>query len=176
MRSSTLTPSIEKIYQFDTKNLFGANGLLLEKTALQPDKGKANSDLRMKAIVRVQSFPDHTMRIKMENIKFYEKEEETSLMNAHIVIRDQIKMNRQIMHDDQTFLKFLEQPVMVLLKGKAFKHLVVSRDEPDFVTILKKSLVEDLKPYGSSISLKLLKTKGIETPIMIPHQVKKVDL
>ena len=85
-------------------------------------------------------------------------------------------MTRKIVHDDLTFLKFLEQPVMVLLKGKAFKNLVVSRDEPDFVTILKKSLVEDLKPYGSSIHLKLLKTKGIETPIMIPHQVKKVDL
>merc|ERR1712126_113382 len=128
------------------------------------------TSLHMKATVIIQSFPDHTLRMKMQNIKFYIMDKETSLNTAHKMIElynGQFKMNNAT---DNDFLKFLEQPVMVLLKGSSFKQFVVSRFDPEYVIQLKKSLIEEIKLNGSSRHLQLLKTRDVLSPIMLPSQ------
>ena len=140
-----ITPSpahIETMYEFKSTNLLGTNGMMVDDKRLAFWQTPASfTSLHMKATVKVQSFPDHTLRIKMQNIKFYIMDKETSLNTAHKMIElynGQFKMNNAT---DNDFLKFLEQPVMVLLKGSSFKQFVVSRYDPEYVIQLKKSLI-----------------------------------
>ena len=112
----------------------------------------------------------------MGSIKFYLNGDETTFMNACTSIHNQIKLNQEIVNDDQILLKFLENPVMVQLKGTAWKQMVVSTDEPEFVTDLKIYLVQELKRNGLSPHLQLEQTKGIKDSILIPSQPRKIDL
>ena len=84
--------------------------------------------------------------------------------------------NMTFKHDNHNILRYLEEPMVVLMKGNVFKKLVISRDEPENVTILKKSLVKELKWNGSSPHLRLLKTSGILKPIEIPFQPYEITL
>ena len=138
----------------------------------QPLREQIDSDLQMKAKVRVQYFPDHTMRVKLEDIKFYIMGEEADLMNARGILDGYNKMTSK--HDDQKFMRYLKEPVIVLLKGNVFKKLFVSKDEPENVTNLKKSLVKELKSNGSSPNLQQLKTNNLSSRIEIPFQPKEI--
>ena len=148
--------------------------MMLQENGSQSLQEDLNPDVQMTAEVRIQSYPDHTMRAKIENIKFYVIDEDADLINDRGNLDGYNEMT--LKHDNEQFLRYLEEPMIVLMKGNVFKKLVVSRDEPENVTILKKSLVKELKRNGSSPHLRLLKTSGILKPIEIPFQPYEITL
>ena len=93
--------------------------MMLLENGSWPVQEDLNSDLQMTAKVRIQSYPDHTMRAKIENIKFYIMGEDADLMNDRGNLDGYNKMT--LKHDNQQFLRYLEEPMVVLMKGNLFK-------------------------------------------------------
>ena len=90
------------------------------------------SDLTLKAQVRVQSFPDFSLRIKIENPSFVWDNAEVKLTEDAI--------------------RSLKTPFLVHLKGGLAKSLFVSKDEPIAITNIKKSLLSHMQLETSKVN------------------------
>ena len=82
------------------------------------------NDLILKARVRVQSFPDSSLRIKIENPYFFWD-------------KNEIKLTQEATHS-------LEEPFLVHVKRGLVKNVFVSSQEPNAITNIKKSLLSQL--------------------------------
>ena len=105
----------ESVYHFESKIVDGVS----EHRHLK------YNDIILKAFVRVQSFPDSSLRIKIENPYFFWDNNE-------------IKLTQEATHS-------LEEPFLVHVKRGIVKDLFVSSQEPNAITNIKKSLLSQLQ-------------------------------
>ena len=178
-----LTPNTETVYEFVTKVPSLTNGLMQQNKQRQTQQAGQSTSIQLKANVRVQSFPDHTMRFKMGDIKFYIMDEESrAMMDAKFMmdgsrsLETRNIMPRAVIHNDLQMLRYLEDPVIVFMKGDVIKKMIVSRGEPKDVTSLKKSVITELKLNGSSSHLRILKTSLISMPFQTPILPNEINM
>ena len=170
-------PNMERSYDLELEYSFSAEDFtIMENTEYQPLDPRTNTKVTMKAEVRIQSFPDHTLRIKINNASFYIMGEENIVTNEYTVHGSRSKTFGQRIHVDAQFKKYITDPMLVYMKGNTARSFVVSIGEPTCITKIKTSLMKDLKSNGLSPHLHLLKTTGIVTPFRIPNQPTNINL
>ena len=130
----------------------------------------------MTAEVKVQSFTDHTLRAQIKGIRFYTAAGPISLMTAHEILSVGEVTFSGRSHGMSEFKRFLEEPMMIALRRDLLKSMLVSKDEPECVTKIKRSLMAELQKANTSQRLKLLKKQAILAPLEIPFQSKKIDI
>ena len=130
----------------------------------------------MVAEVKVQSFTDKTLRVKLDHVRFYSNGNPMNLTDAHQRLETEMGHGGSMGHTEQTFKKFLEEPMLVYTKRGLIKKLIVSQNEPSEVTEMKKLLVSKLEMSKDDASLKLIKKQAIRTPLETPKNPMTIDL
>merc|ERR1712126_420533 len=120
-----------------------------------------NFGINLKAQVRVQSFNDHTLRAKLDQVRFYTTAGPITLKTAHEILGANELAYDSYNHEKGEFKKYLEEPMMFSLKRGLVKNMIVSMDEPKCVTKIKKLLLGELQNVNSTFGLKFLKKQPI---------------
>ena len=134
------------------------------------------SGTELKARVKVQALRDQTLRVKILQFQFFTGGRATSLVNAHEILGANEVGFHVTYHGSQEFKRFLEEPMIVSGKQGKMKNIIVSKDEPECVTKIKKSLLVKVQNGDSSPELKLLKEDAILIPIPIPTNAKRIKV
>ena len=164
-------PNVESLFRYESEVPAGA-----VKNNLLSSNGPGPS-LKLHAGVKVQSFGDKTLRVKLDHPRFFSNENEISLMDAYRMLTTEgsgMRVGAQGQGDAAAFQMHLQEPMLVHLKQGKVKSLVVSGNEPMSVTNLKKSICSSLERQGQDHRLQLIKKQAIMTPFVIPAQPKKI--
>ena len=132
--------------------------------------------VHMVANVKVQAFNDDTLRVKLEHMRFYGRNGEVSMMEAHQILDPMSSGSGHSMHGAQVFKTFLEDPMLIFVKKGQAKNLLVSKNEPECITKIKQEVANALLQNGQPQSLHVVKKTGIIEPMRMSTNVKKVDL
>ena len=132
--------------------------------------------LKLVAKVKLQSFSDKTLRVKLSHVRFYSNGDQMNLTDAHQRLETGMGQGGSMGHTEQTFKKLLEEPMLVYTKRGLIKKLIVSQNEPGEVTEMKKLLVSKLEMSKDNASLKLIKKQAISTPLETPRNPMTIDL
>ena len=165
------TPNIESIFTYISTDVLGA----IKKSNLASSSNLGHP-LKMVADVKVQSFSDKTLRVKLDHVRFYSNGNQMNLTSAHQILETGIGQGGSMDHTEQTFKKFLEEPMLAYTKRGLIKKLIVSQYEPSEVTELKRLLVSKLEMSKVDASLKLIKKQAIITPLETPRNPRTIDL
>ena len=148
-------PETEKVFQFESKI-----------------PNDSPDGLGIKTQVRVQTFADHTLRMKFEGSRLYHRINGTSDFPVGPVV-------------SKLFLGFLEETVLVQLKREHVKSFFVGREEPNAVTNIKRSFLSQIAfdmPEHSPTSLKtphtgtiieLLRSEAFSVRLPLPSKTRK---
>ena len=136
----------------------------------------AGRPLKMAADVKIQSFSDKTLRVMLDNIRFYSNGIEVSLTNAHQILEDQKSNRGGISHTAKSFRKYLTTPFMLNTKLGVVKNVIVSQNEPSEVTEIKKLLASDIENKGNHAQLEIVMKTAIISPLEVPKFPMKVDM
>ena len=147
----------------------------MEKTSLNSSSNLGHP-VKMVAKVKVQSFSDKTLRVKLDHVRFYSNGKEMNLTDVHQSLETEMGQGSSMGHTEQTFKKFLEEPMLLYTKRGLIKKLIVSQYEPSEVTELKRLLVSKLEMSKDNASLKLIKKQAISTPLETPKNPMTIDL
>jgi len=128
-------PGTESIYRFESQVL----------TGIPEIRNSQYAGLKLMAQVRVQSFPDYTLRVKIEQPQLVTLNGEISLTEARRIIATGGPLANAKQALPQGFKTHLEEPVLVHLKRGLIENFFVSRDEPLAVTNIKRSLLAQLQ-------------------------------
>ena len=132
--------------------------------------------VHMVADVKVQAFNDDTLRVKLEHMRFYGRNGEVSMMEAHQILDPMSSGSGHSMHGAQVFKTFLQDPMLIFVKKGRAKNLLVSKNEPEGVTKIKKVLANDLMKNGQPEYLQVVKKNAIIRPFRISTNAKKIDI
>ena len=130
----------------------------------------------MVADVKVQASNDETLRVKLEHIKFYARNAEVSMTQAHQILDPTGAGTGHKTHGAQVFKTFLQDPMLIFVKKGRAKNLLVSKNEPEGVTKIKKVLANDLMKNGQPEYLQVVKKNAIIRPFRISTNAKKIDI
>jgi hypothetical protein len=129
------TPGTESVFRFESQVLTGI-----------PDiRNSQFSGLKLHAKVRVQAFPDYTLRVKLEQPRFITLNGEISLTEVGRIIGNGGSKSGAKEILPQEFRRHLEEPVLVHLKRGLVENFYVSKEEPVAVTNIKRSLLAQLQ-------------------------------
>ena len=127
-------PNEENIFEFSSENL--AENIVSSHLLSSPNH---NAGLKLKAQVKVQSFNDHTLRVQMNHIRFYTSSGSITLEAAHEILGSgEFALFGSLSHGIKEFKNYLEEPMMISMKRGLMKNMIVSKDEPTYVTAIKK--------------------------------------
>ena len=110
-------PETEKIFLFELKAPSDSPGML---------------PLGIQTEVRVQVFADHTFRMKFEGAQLYCKINSTLIVPVGRLLQPLYSKGLD---------RYLEETVLVQLKGGNVKSFFVGRDEPNAITNIKRSFL-----------------------------------
>ena len=165
------SPNTESVLKYTLPNL--AKEM---QNAVQLSTTDEGHPLKLEADVRVQSFGDQTLRVKLDHIQFSSHGNQISLQKAHQILDGERSNQVGNGHTAQRFLNSLTTPFLIYTKRSFVKKVVVSKNEPSEVTEIKKILASDLGKNGRQVNLQLVMKKAIATPMETPRFPMKVDL
>ena len=128
--------------------------------------------LGIKTQVRVQTFADHSLRMKFEGSRLYHRINGTLDFPVGPVV-------------SKLILGYLEETVLVQLKRKHVKSFFVGREEPNAVTNIKRSFLSQiafdipesshtaLKTNHTGIIMELLRSEAITARLPLPSKIRK---
>ena len=164
-------PNVESVFTFTSPDVLG-----LMPTTNMLYSSNLGHPLKLVADVKVQSFSDKTLRVKLDHARFYTNGNEISLIDAHHLLETEMPNGVSLGHTEQEFKKFLMEPMLVYTKRGLIKKILVSQNEPTEVTEIKKSLASQLEKKKGQAGLQLIKKQAIGTPLETPGLPMKVDL
>ena len=133
----------------------------------------ANVKVQVFGSVRTQAM---SLRVKLDQILFFSEDRDIppifyllNMEDAHQILRDETSNSVGINHNDQTFQKMLTTPFVLYIKRGVVKTMIVSRNEPDEVTEIKKLLASNLEKKSGHVHLQRL----AQTPINIHLETPK---
>jgi len=159
-KSNKLTPTFNDILHFDGES----------------ERMNNPNSVQMVADVKVQASNDETLRVKLEHIKFYARNAEVSMTQAHQILDPTGAGTGHKTHGAQVFKTFLQDPMLIFVKKGRAKNLLVSKNEPEGVTQIKKVLANDLMKNGQPEYLQVVKKNAIIRPFRISTNAKKIDI
>ena len=129
------TPNMEKVFRLESQVLTGI-----------PDIDNSNfAGFKLMAKVRVQSFPDYSLRMKIEDSELVSLNGQIDITETNRVIGNGGSRSGSQPSLPQEFKQHLEAPVEVHLKRGLVQSFYVAQDEPLAVTNIKKSLLSQLQ-------------------------------
>lgn len=149
------TPGTESVFRFESQVLTGI-----------PDiRNSQFSGMKLHAKVRVQAFPDYTLRIKLEQPKFITLNGEISLTEVGRIIGNGGSKSgaKEILPEE--FRRHLEEPMLVHLKRGLVENFYVSKEEPVAVTNIKRSLLVQLQLDISASQRSPIETNKVDLGI-----------
>ena len=168
---------MEYIFEFNSKDLTP-----IPETHEVLSNPTPNFGIKLKAQVRVQSFNDHTLRAKLDQVRFYTTAGPITHKTAHEILGanelayDSYNHEEGEFNEEGEFMKYLEEPMMFSLKRGLLKNMIVSMDEPKCVTKIKKLLLGELQNVNSTFGLKFLKKQPILAVLRTTLKSKKIDV
>ena len=112
-KSNKLTPTFDDVLHFDG----------------QSEWMNIPNSVQMVADVKVQASNDETLRVKLEHIKFNDRNDEVSMTQAHQILDPTGAGTGHTMHGAQVFKKFLQDPMIIFVKKGRAKNLLVSKND-----------------------------------------------
>ena len=149
------TPGTESVFRFESQVLTGI-----------PDiRNSQFSGLKLHAKVRVQAFPDYTLRVKLEQPRFITLNGEISLTEVGRIIGNGGSKSgaKEILPEE--FRRHLEEPMLVHLKRGLVENFYVSKEEPVAVTNIKRSLLAQLQLDISASQRSSVETNKVDLGI-----------
>ena len=165
------SPNVESVFKFALPNLIEA----LKKSE-QHTPNFAGYPLKLAANVKVQAFNDKTLRVKINQIRFYSNGSKISIEKAHQILEHERSNEGAIGHTVITFKKMLTMPFLLHAKRGLVKKLIVSQNEPAEVTEIKKLVALNLEKKRSPVFLQLITKKSIMVPLKTPKFPMRVDI
>ena len=133
--------------------------------------------IKLEANIVVQVFNDFTLRVKMHHIKFYTSDGPLTMETARAILDSKTTSASTGISGLDDFAYSLELPMMITVKRGRFRKITVSKSEPEIVTQIKMSLVEELQNVNSSLHLKNPKTRFPMTSILqLPSELKQLEV
>ena len=112
----------------------------------------------------------------MNNIQFYTSSGPVTLEAAHEILGSgEFSLFGASSRGIKEFKNDLEAPMMISLKRGLMKNMIVSKDEPTYVTTIKKVLFAELQKLDSTFCLKHLKKQPIVSVLPIASRLRKVN-
>ena len=131
------------MYRFESQILTGI-----------PDiRNNQYAGVKLTAQVRVQSFQDYKLKVKIEQPRFITFNGEVNLSEARRIIQNGGNKANPQMFFPQEFRQFLEAPMEVHIKRGLVENFFVPHDEPVAITNIKRSLLSQLQLDVSSSQL-----------------------
>ena len=129
-----------------------------------------SQDLGSKIIaeVLVQIFPDHTLRVQIQNPRSVYRYGMIGQANDQIDSSSGLKNESDVAFQDK-FEQYLQQPFLVNTKNRSIKKFFVSKDEPLAVTNLKRSFLRDLQQVKSGFPFNDISKRLKENDISIGY-------
>ena len=132
--------------------------------------------IKLEANIMVQVFDDFTLRVKMNHIEFYTSAGPASIETARTILDSKTTSSGTSISGFDGFEISLEEPMMITVKRGRFRKITVSKSEPEIVTQIKMSLVEELQNVNSSLRLKNPKKNAMKEILELPSQPKQVEI
>ena len=142
----------------------------------QPTSNFVGHPLKLVANVKVQAFNDKTLRVKLNQIRFYSNGSIISLDKAHEILGQEISNEGAIGHTVKKFKEMLTMPFLLHTKRGLVKNVIVSQNEPAEVTEIKKLVASNLEKNTSHVRLQLIMKKAIIVPLKTPRFPMRVDI
>ena len=142
----------------------------------QPTSNFVGHPLKLVGNVKVQAFNDKTLRVKLNQIRFYSNGSNLSIEKAHQILEHERSNEGAIGHTDITFKKMLAMPFLLHTKRGLIKKVIVSQNEPAEVTEIKKLVASNLEQKRNHVLLQLIMKRAIIVPLKTPRFPKRVDI
>jgi len=112
-----------------------------------PELGRQHAGLKLTTIVKAQKFPDNTIRIKFQDSKFknYNDEVEKDMRFPRAPVREEDKQEVPA-----SIKQHLEMPFKVVTHENLVEKIQVEATEPEFITNIKKAAVSQLLAVSQS--------------------------
>lgn len=143
-------PGKESIYQFESQVLNGVSEI----------SNKQMAGLKLTCNVRVQSFSDYSLRIKLENVQWVGVNGDVKLTESGRMI-DQTGSG-QI---PQEMKQHIEEPFLAHLKGGVVQSFQVAKNEPSAVTNIKRSVLSQLQLDVAGSQRSQMESNHIQLPV-----------
>lgn len=130
------TPNRELAYRFETQVLTGI-----------PEINQAQvAGVRLSAVARVQTFADYSLRVKFEDCKFWTINGEVNLSEKERLEKGpETEQSAQETQIPEHIRKYLESPFAVHHKRGLVQKFFVDRNEPTFVSNIKRSFLSQIQ-------------------------------
>lgn len=153
------TPGKESVYHFESQVLNGVTEI----------NHRQMGGLKLTSNVRVQSFSDYSLRIKMENIKFV-------VLNGDVQYTESGRLKGQSgsqgANIPEEFLKHLQEPFLAHLKSGVVQSFQVSQAEPSAVTNIKRAFLAQLQLDVSGSQRSEIKSNHIQLPTLMETELE----
>lgn len=153
------TPGKESIYHYESQVLNGITEI----------RHRQMGGLKLTSNVRVQSFSDYSLRIKMENIKFV-------VLNGDVQLTESGRIKGQSGSEGgqipEEFMKHLQEPFLAHLKSGVVQSFQVSKEEPSAVTNIKRSFLAQLQLDVSGSQRSQIESNHIQLPTLMESELK----
>jgi len=149
------TPGKESVFRFESQVLSGI-----------PEIRESHyAGIKLSSKVRVQSYSDYSLRIKMEETKFITLNGEIKTTESGRIIGEGGSESGKQGHLPEKFQRYLETPFLVHLKSGVVESFWVSNEEPVSVTNIKKSLLSQLQLDISGSRRSQIESNHIQLPL-----------
>jgi len=147
-------PGQENVFQYESHVLRGIPEI----------KESHLAGVRLSSKVRVQSFSDFSLRIRVEEPRFFTLNGEVVLTETGRVVSRQSPESVKETVISGEFKTHLTEPFLVYLKNGLVESVKVSREEPVSVTNIKKSILAQIQLDIAATRRSELETNQIQVP------------
>ena len=114
----------------------------------------------------------------MNHIKFYTSAGPATMETARTILDSETTSSRATISVMDGFEYSLKQPIMVTIKQGRFRKITVSKNEPEIVTKIKMSIVEELQNVNSSLHLKnpMMSRFPLTSILQLPSELKQLEV
>jgi len=157
------TPGKETLFKFESQVLLGIPEI----------KESHFAGVKLSSKVRVQSYSDYSLRVKIEEPRFLTLNGEVKVSETGRLLEQQSSESARTEAMPESFQKYLEQPFLVYLKSGVVQSFLVAKQEPVSVTNLKKSVLAQIQLDIAGTRRSQIEANHIQLPLSEEGQVSE---
>jgi len=156
-------PGKETLFQYESEALMGIPEI----------KASHLSGVRVSSKVRVQSYSDYSLRIKIEEPKFFSVNGEVTSTETGRLTKEQSPevVKPEVIPGE--FLHFLEEPFLVYMKSGIVQTFLVPKNEPVSVTNIKKAVLAQIQLDIAGTRRSQIEANHIQLPLNEEGQISE---
>ena len=123
------------------------------------------SGIKMNAKVIAQTFSDYSMRLRVAEPEFWTiNGQNVRLSETGRVMREQETESVKVESLTEEFKRYLMEPFLVHMKAGVVESVIVGKDEPAFITNIKKSILSQIQMDIAGTRRTQLESNHIQLP------------